>query len=155
MVHSPDKAEHHRKLIRDWFDLFCTFDPAQYEHMVEADAYYKVAHSEYHGREGFGTVAKMSRFLYPNGLNFEINDMIVEDYKVATRVTTRAVTNKGEDYENYYAVHFLISDEGRIAELYEYTDTAYAQEKFSTDGLDLIRSSDRAGQLASEGEPRS
>ena len=136
MDQRTEPAERNRKLVREWFDLFCTFDAARYEVMVEPDAYYKVAHSEFHGREGFGTVAKMARFLYPNGLKFEITDMVAEGNKVATRVTTRAVTNKGEDYENYYAVHFLISEDGRIAELYEFTDTAYAHEKFSHDGLE-------------------
>lgn len=138
MVHGPDKAEHYRQLVRDWYDLFCTFDPAKYEHMVEPGAYYKVAHDEYRGLEGFRTVAKIASFLYPNGINFEITDMIVEGNKVAVRITTRAITNKGEDYENFYAVHLLISDSDRIAELYEFPDTAYALEKFSHDGLEAV-----------------
>lgn len=136
MVQSTDKASHYRKLVQDWYDLFCTFEPEKYEHMVEPDAYYKVAHDEYHGREGFATIAKIARFLYPNGMKFEITDSIVEDNKVAVKITTRAVTNKGEDYENYYAVHLLISEEDRIAELYEFPDTAYALDKFSHDGLE-------------------
>ena len=141
MVDGPDTAERHRKLVREYYESFCTFDPAQYEHLVEADAYYEVGHNQYHGHEGFRTVAKMARFLYPNGLQMEIKDMIVEGNKVATRITTRAVTNKGEDYENYYAVHFLISDDGRIAELYEFTDTAYAHQKFSYDGFEAMLAS--------------
>lgn len=98
-------------------------------------------HSEYHGHEGFRTVSKIAKFLYPNGSNLEIRDTIVEGNKVAAKVTVRAITNKGEDYENYYAVHFLISDQDRVAELYEFPDTAYALEKFSHDGLEALLAS--------------
>lgn len=136
MTENRDLASRYRKLAQDWYDVFCTFDPSKYEHMVEPDAYYKVAHSEYHGREGFAIVAKTARFLYPNGMSFEITDMIVEDHKVALQITTRAVTNKGEEYENFYAVHLHFSDADRIAELYEFTDTAYAVQKFSYDGME-------------------
>ncbi|MGI3224264.1 nuclear transport factor 2 family protein [Streptomyces sp. GTA36] len=107
MVERSNTETHYRKLAHDWYDLFCTFDPTAYEHMVKPDAYYKVGHDEYHGHEGFATVAKIAKFLYPNGMEFEITDTIVEANKVAVRITTRAVTNKGESYENFYAVHLL------------------------------------------------
>ena len=136
MVQSTDKASHYRKLVQDWYDIFCTFEPEKYEHLVEPDAYYKVGHDEHRGHEGFATIAKMSRFLYPNGMKFEITDSIVEGNKVAVQITTRAVTNKGEDYENYYSVHLHFSEEDRIAELYEFTDMAYALQKFSLEGFE-------------------
>ena len=142
MVDAPDAAERHRNFVREFYDAFLTFDPAQYEHLVEPDAYYEVGHNQFHGHEGVRTVAKMARFLYPNGLRMEIQDMIVEGNKVAMRITTRAVTNKGEDYENFYSVHLLISDSGRIAEVYEFLDSAYANEKFSHDGLEAALAAD-------------
>ncbi|MCS5721826.1 nuclear transport factor 2 family protein [Herbiconiux sp. CPCC 203407] len=125
-----------RQLAMQFYDYFCTFDPAVYEHLVEPDAYYKVGHAEYFGHEGFANVAKVAKFVYPNGLTPEITDVIVEGYKVALKVTTRAVTNKGLDYENFYAVHFRFSENGKVAELNEFPDTAYALEKFSHEGIE-------------------
>ncbi|WP_461171105.1 nuclear transport factor 2 family protein [Arthrobacter sp. Z1-15] len=136
MVESTDVASKSRELAIQFYDHFCTFDPAAYEHLVEPDAYYKVGHSEYFGHEGFATVAKIAKFLYPNGMQPEITDIVVEDYKAALKVTTRAVTNKGLDYENFYSVHFRFSEEGRVAELNEFPDTAYALEKFSHEGIE-------------------
>ncbi|RXZ68076.1 nuclear transport factor 2 family protein [Agromyces albus] len=127
-----------RELALHFYDYFCTFDPAVYEHLVEPDAYYKVGHEEYFGHEGFATVAKVAKFLYPNGLEPEITDIIVEGYKVALKVTTRAVTNAGLDYENFYAVHFRFSEAGRVAELNEFPDTAYALQKFSQEGIEEL-----------------
>lgn len=141
MVNGVDTTERNRSIATEWFDAFGTFDPAQYEHLVEPDAYYKVGHDEYFGREGFGTIAKIAKFLYPTGANIQVTDMIACGNKVATRVTTRAVTNMGVAYENYYAVHFVFSDDGRIAELYEFLDTAYCHEKFSFEGMEAELSS--------------
>ena len=43
--------------------------------------------------------------------------------------------HQGEDYFNYYALHLEVTDDGRIAKQFEYPDTAYAQTKFSFEGL--------------------
>ena len=117
MVDSADGAERQRQLVREFYGAFLTFDPSRYEHLVVEDAYYKVGHNEYRGRESFATIAAISRFLYPNGLDMEFDDLIVEGNKAAARVTTRAVTNTGADYENFYAVHLTFTDDGRVAEV--------------------------------------
>ena len=130
-----DRTERNRQLVRSWLDAYCTFDPAQYEHLLTEDPYYRVAHSEHHGREGFAEVARLAAQLYPNGMRPEIEQVIVEGNHVAARITVTAVTNKGEDYFNYYALHLEVTDDGRIAKQFEYPDTAYGQDKFSFEGL--------------------
>ncbi|MCS5721832.1 hypothetical protein N1028_15795 [Herbiconiux sp. CPCC 203407] len=135
MTDTKDIDERSRELALHFYDHYLTLDPAVYEPIVEPDAYYKVGHTEYFGHEGFATVVKSIKFLYPNGLTPEITDIIVDGYKVALKVTTRAVTNAGLDYENFYAVHFRFSENGKVAELYEFLDSAYANEKFSYEGF--------------------
>jgi ketosteroid isomerase-like protein len=66
--------------------------------------------------------------IYREGtIEVEIQRMVAEDDLVAAQFILRAVTaQRGEPYENWY--HFLYRFEaGRIAEYWEYVDTAYAQ----------------------------
>ena len=64
--------------------------------------------------------------LYREGtIEVELQRMVAEDDLVAAQFIVRAITaKKGEPYENWY--HFLYRFEGgRIAEYWEYVDTAY------------------------------
>lgn len=136
MVQSATSNLATREFATDWLDRFSSGDPAKFEHLVEPDAYYKVGHNEYHGLEGFLEIAKYTRFLYPNGSDLQITDAIAEGNKIACQVTVKAITNAGLDYENFYAVIMILSENGLIAEQYEFPDTAYALTKFSYEGME-------------------
>ena len=87
-----------------------------------------------HGREALLDGFRRHLYaLYREGsISVEILHMVAEDDLVSAHFVFRATTaRKGEPYENWY--HFLYRLEGgRIAEYWEYVDTAYATEKLFT-----------------------
>ena len=83
-----------------------------------------------HGREGFAEVARLGRLLYPNGQEQNIRHRVIaEGDAVSILNTVIAVTNKGEPYENIYALFFEIED-GKIAKQVELLDFRVAADKF-------------------------
>jgi ketosteroid isomerase-like protein len=61
--------------------------------------------------------------------NFTIDQLVAEDDFVAAHAHMEGRTSIGKDYLNYY--HFLYRlDGGRIAEIWEHVDTAYAFSRF-------------------------
>ncbi len=126
-----------KKKALEWYDTFWVFDPSNPEHLAKVDPniLYKVDHNVYEGVAGICTVLKMAQFLYPTGQERNYTSAIAEGNEVALEITVTAVTNKGEDYENFYGVHFRFNDDGTIAEIFEHPDSVYCMEKFSYDGF--------------------
>jgi len=122
-------TERNRAVVLKYLEAFRTWDPEQYEPYLTDDPVYHVGQSTHQGRAGFAQVARYGTELYPNGTFPEIEAMIAEGDTVAARLVMRAVTNKGEDYENTYLLWFELED-GRIARQWEILDFRYAAEKF-------------------------
>ncbi len=70
---------------------------------------------------GFAQVARYGAELYPNGTAPEVEAIIAEGDAVAVRLVMRAVTNKGEHYENTYLLWFDLED-GLVAAQWEILD---------------------------------
>jgi ketosteroid isomerase-like protein len=113
-----------------FFSAFLTWDPAQYERYLTDDATYQGGRTVLTGREGFRSIAALGRHLYPDGLDWEFESIFGEEQRTFLRMVVRAVPNRGTPYENYYAMSFDFADDGRISAQREYTDTAYARERF-------------------------
>jgi ketosteroid isomerase-like protein len=122
-------TDRNREVVLKYLEAFRTWDPEQYGQYLTDDPVYHVGQSAHQGREGFAQVARYGTELYPNGTNAEIEAIIAEGDSVAARLVMRAVTNKGEDYENTYLLWFELED-GRIARQWEILDFRYAAEKF-------------------------
>lgn len=64
----------------------------------------------------------------------EIERVIAEGPLVAIQFKMRAITSRGEPYENFY-VQFIECRDGKIAKLWEYCDTLYAARKLMPHAL--------------------
>jgi ketosteroid isomerase-like protein len=118
------------RLVLDFLDAFLTFDPARYEHLLVEEPTHQVGMSRRSGREGFRDIARHGRRLYPHGIaDRTIHALLAEGRDVAVLTSMRAVTNKGEDYENLYGMFFEV-DGGRIASMTELLDDRVAAAKF-------------------------
>lgn len=88
--------------------------------------------SEYRGKEAvlglFG--GDVGRFYDPSSIRFTYHHITAEEDRVHLHFTLRARTSNGRDYENDYQSLFRLRD-GRIAEVWEYLDTAYLFSVFS------------------------
>jgi ketosteroid isomerase-like protein len=113
-----------------FFSAFLTWEPAQYERYLTDDPTYQGGRTVLTGRAGFRSIAALGRHLYPDGLDWEIESIFGEEQRTFLRLTVRAVPNRGIPYENHYAMSFDFDDDGRISSQREYTDTAYARERF-------------------------
>ena len=108
---TPTATETRHRIPRH---VFRTWDPAQYEPYLTDDPVYHVGRRRAPGPGRLAQVTRYGAELYPNGTNPEIEAMVAEGDSVAVRLVMRAVTNKGEDYENTYLLWFDLED-GRIA----------------------------------------
>jgi ketosteroid isomerase-like protein len=122
--------ERNKETAIAFFDAFCTWNPESYERYLTEHPTYRGGRGVFDGRDGFRTIAKVAAFIYPNGLDREIEAIFGEDNRVFMRLVVRATPNTGMPYENYYAMVFEFDDEGRIAKQCEYPDTAYASARF-------------------------
>lgn len=125
-----------KKLSIEWLDNFRKYSLDDFKAHVVPEALYRVGHDVFQGPEGFAQVAKTARFLYPNGLHEEYTSIMVDGNRVAIEVVVTAVTNKDEDYENFYVVTFLYTDDYLVSYVGEYPDSAYCLQKFSYEGLE-------------------
>jgi ketosteroid isomerase-like protein len=113
-----------------FFSAFLSWEPAQYERYLTDDPTYQGGRTVLRGRDGFRSIAALGRHLYPNGLDWEFESIFGEAQRTFLRMVVRAVPNRGIPYENHYAMSFDFADDGRISSQREYTDTAYARERF-------------------------
>jgi uncharacterized protein len=73
-----------------------------------------------------GTAARLYK---PESMKRDYHTFVAEGEYVAVWLTMTAETTNGADYTNDY--HFLYRcEEGRIAEVWEHLDTAYAYSRF-------------------------
>jgi uncharacterized protein (TIGR02246 family) len=124
------RSEENRLLVLEFLDAFATHDPDRFLPLMSDDPTWRVFHSERRGREAISELAKIAAALYPHGTRREIQAVLADDDRVVVQSVLRAVTNKGEDYENYYVLVYELVD-GRIDVVWEYLDLVYAREKFA------------------------
>ncbi|MFT4615309.1 MAG: ketosteroid isomerase-like protein [Bacteroidia bacterium] len=75
-----------------------------------------------YSREQINAAAGGIYEVFPNGLSFEVIDMVAEDDKVAVEATSKGEHISGKTYSNHY--HFLFElREGKLLCLKEFMDT--------------------------------
>src|SRR5439155_26009534 len=97
-------TEENLLLVLEFLDAFGTHDPGRFLPLMSDDPTWRVFHSERRGREAITELAKIAAALYPHGTRREIQAVLADDDRVVVQSVLRAVTNKGEDYENYYVL---------------------------------------------------
>lgn len=123
--------EANKRLVVDFLAAFLTFDPDAYERYLTDTPTHQVGMSRRTGRAGYREVAAFGRALYPQGIaDRTYHALLADDDTVAVLTSMRAVTNKGEQYENLYGMFFDIVD-GRIAAMTEVLDDRVAAAKFN------------------------
>lgn len=60
--------------------------------------------------------------LFPNGIQFDIRQAVVEGNRVAVEWTDEAITKDGLEYRNTGVNLFLFDEEGRVIDYREYID---------------------------------
>jgi uncharacterized protein len=118
-----------QQVVLDFLDAFATYDPDQFLRFMTDDPTWRVFQSERRGRQAIADLAAIAAGLYPTGAAREIQAVVSEGDRVVVQSILRAVTNKGEDYENYYVLIFELRD-GLIDTVWEYLNLVYAQSKF-------------------------
>jgi ketosteroid isomerase-like protein len=84
------------------------------------------------GREGVIGLLGGDNSHYRTGtMRWEFHDVLQDGDRVVVHCTLRALTREGAEYENHYLMLYRFAGE-RIAEAWEYTDTAYAFGRFDT-----------------------
>jgi limonene-1,2-epoxide hydrolase len=122
-----------RQLVLDFLEAFATHDPDKFFPFMTDDPTWRVFQSERRGRPAIAELAAIAAGLYPTGAAREIQAVVSEGDRVVVQSILRAVTNRGEDYENYYVLIFELVD-GRIDTVWEYLNLVYAQSKFLLPG---------------------
>jgi ketosteroid isomerase-like protein len=121
------------QIVLDFLEAFATYDPDKFLPFMTDDPTWRVFQSERRGRQALVELAAIATALYPTGAAREIQSVVSEGDRVVVQSILRAVTNKGEDYENYYVLIFELRD-GRIDTVWEYLNLVYAQSKFLLPG---------------------
>lgn len=73
-------------------------------------------------------LSHLSSIYQPGSMEMEVENILAEGSLVAVQFKMKAVTARGEPYENYY-VQFAQCREGKIVKCWEYCDTLYAANK--------------------------
>lgn len=88
--------------------------------------------ADFHGRDAILAMvgADVDVFYDPASIRFDYHHITAEADRVHVHFTMYARTSNGRDYENQYQSLFKLRD-GRIAEAWEFMDTAYLFSLFS------------------------
>jgi ketosteroid isomerase-like protein len=79
------------------------------------------------GRENVLALLMSTEFYRAEGRSWVIDHLAAENGIVAAHVTLTTETTTGHPYKNHYVFIFEMSD-GRISQVWEHLDTAYAYE---------------------------
>ena len=131
------QTEHNKALVLEYLEAFRTFDPARYEPYLADDPLYRAGMNVRRGREAFRANTEADKLLYPrpDEAVVDVEAAIADGDWVAVLLTRRAITNKGEDYENVYGMFFEVLD-GKINTQVELLDFRVATEKFDLSVLE-------------------
>lgn len=128
-------TERNRAAALAFLEEFATRDPARFVTFLSDDPTWRVFHSERRGRDAIIALAETAGRLYPTGTERQIQSVIAEADRVAVQSILSAVTNAGNDYENYYVMVFEFTADGRIDTVWEYLDLVYARARFDLDAV--------------------
>jgi ketosteroid isomerase-like protein len=81
------------------------------------------------GREEVINLMVASGFYRYDTMSIDVHHVVSEGDMVAVHHTMSTKTSGGTDYSNQYA-YLLRFEEGRVAEVWEHLDTAYAYSRF-------------------------
>jgi hypothetical protein len=126
-----EHSERNKALVLEYMEKFRTFDPEQYFPYLVENPTYLAGANEYHGRAAFQANTDAGKLLYPKP-DEAVNEylaVLADGDWVAVLLKRRAVTNKGEDYENVYTMFYEIID-GKIATQVEMLDFRVSGDKF-------------------------
>ncbi len=98
----------------------------EYVAHFSADPRYHVRCETREGTEGLTRTFGRAGSAFPNGIVREVRSSIAEGNRVAVQYVARAVTAKGEEYENEYVKIFEFDENDKITDLWEYLDTGRA-----------------------------
>ena len=99
-----EQSERNKALVLEYMEKFRTFDPEQYYPYLEENPTYLAGANEYLA-------------------------VLADGDWVAVLLKRRAITNKGEDYENVYTMFYEVID-GKIATQVEMLDFRVSGDKF-------------------------
>lgn len=127
-------ADDNKKLIDTFYEVFNRKDRDAYCALLHPDFQAEISGSgEVSGhmdREDFSQmVFERVGEIFPGGLQVELLQLIAEGDSVASRVWVSGQTRRGEPYRNP-ACHVFRLQDGRIAEMIEYFDTALSKAAF-------------------------
>ena len=130
-------ADRNKALVVEYLEAYRTFDPQRYEPYLADEPLYRGGHERPTGRDAFRANTEAGKLLYPRPDEAVVEHEVVlaDDRWVAVLLTRRAVTNKGEDYENVYGMFFEIVD-GKIQTQVELLDFRVAADKFDLSVLE-------------------
>ena len=127
----PLDGEDRKRLALEFLEVMSTRDTdAVLARMSEAPGWTFFSQT-FPGPEGVRAILQASSELYqPDSHTRTIHAIYADGETVIVKTSLRAVTFKGEDYENLYIL--ILHFEGdRIRHVEEFMDTAYGNEKFA------------------------
>jgi ketosteroid isomerase-like protein len=132
-----NQTERNKAIVLEYLEAYRTFDPARYEPYLADDPLYRAGMNVRRGREAFRANTEAGKLLYPRPAEavVEVEAAIADGDWVAVLLMRRAVTNKGEDYENVYGMFFEVVD-GQIQTQVELLDFRVSTEKFDLSVLE-------------------
>jgi ketosteroid isomerase-like protein len=131
------QADRNKALVLEYLEAYRTFDPEKYEPYLADDPLYRAGMNVRRGREAFRANTEAGKLLYPRPEEavVEVEAAIADGDWVAVLLTRRAITNKGEDYENVYGMFFEVVN-AKIQTQVELLDFRVAAEKFDLSVLE-------------------
>jgi ketosteroid isomerase-like protein len=106
-----------------------------YLDLMVDDPCWRVFHSVRQGRDAIVALRAIAGVLYPNGNTPHVRHIVAEGDVVVVQQTITAITNKGEDYENFYVIVYELTPDGRIETVWEYLNNVYSQDKFDLSAI--------------------
>lgn len=126
-----EQSERNKALVLEYMEAFRTFDPEEYYPYLVENPTYMAGANLYHGREAFKANTDAGKLLYPDpdSAENEYLAVLADGDWVAVLLKRKAITNKGEDYENVYTMFYEVID-GKIATQVEMLDFRVSGDKF-------------------------
>ena len=127
----PLDGEDRKRLALEFLDVMSTRDTdAVLARMSEAPGWTFFSQT-FPGADGVRAILQASSELYQPGSHARtIHAIYADGETVIVKTSLRAVTFKGEDYENLYILILHFAGD-RIRHVEEFMDTAYGNEKFA------------------------
>ena len=130
------QEERNKAFVLEYMDKFGTFDPEIYDPYLAENPTYMAGMNIRQGREAFHANTDAGKILYPKpdeAVNTIIAVLADGDW-VSVLLRRKAVTNKGEDYDNIYGMYFEVKD-GKIHTQVELMDFRVSTAKFDLSAL--------------------